>query len=133
VLSRCLLPRHTRLRGVVETPVSHRRDIAQSSLNLIGYCKRGQEILAASIAHLGSSEDCTKIVRRVACFAGRDVAVHEIQVSGECTIEERHSIWCGLAAPDESRERFTAEFVGQFPNGVDNLCIKGANSHSNRI
>src|SRR6266550_2021018 len=69
----------------------------------------------------------------MACFAGCDVAVHEIQVATERTIKECCSIWCGLAASDECRKRLAAELVGQFPNGTDYFCIEGANGHPNRI
>src|SRR6516164_1164989 len=62
-----------------------------------------------------------------------NVAVHEVKISAQRAIEECRAIRGGLSVANKGGERLTAEFSGQFADGVDRLRIQRANGNANRI
>jgi len=58
-----------------------------------------------AFSHLGGGQYGTKIIGRVAGLAQGEIAVHEIEISAERSVEEGGSVRRCFAAPNEGRDR----------------------------
>jgi hypothetical protein len=99
------------LRGVIKAFGSHRRDLTEAALHLVGHRQGGWQFPSTASGVLSRGQDSTEVIAGVAGFIWGQIAVVEVQVTHQGAIVERGAVGGRAATPDQCTVSGPAELV----------------------
>src|SRR5713101_5441370 len=121
------------LRGVIEALRSHRGNVREAALNLVGERQGRQEFPAALMSIFAGGKHRTEVVAGVTGLLWGDVAVVVVQVAYKRRVVESRAVGRAFSAADERGQGVAAEVFDLGAQHLDRRALKRSNSAAEGI